>query len=103
MALPYYDTYRGVDICRAKNDTYGHPRYVVHFLAFPNLDPGKWETETHAAYFQRHIGLVARAIGGTRYRGSDFGGGVVFQSYYPEANIDRALAATLDTNGEVIR
>ena len=58
----------GVDFYRVNNDVNGNPRYVVHFLAFaPDYETAKKR---------------ANAIGFKVYRGRDFGGGFVGQSYY---------------------
>jgi hypothetical protein len=43
---------------KVKNDVYGNPRYAIGVAA-----------------------EVARRLGGTAYRGADYGGGYVFQSY----------------------
>jgi hypothetical protein len=57
----------GVDFYRVNNDQNGNPRYVVHFLAFaPDYETAKKR---------------ANSIGFRVYRGRDFGGGVVGQSY----------------------
>ena len=58
---------KGIDFYRVKNDVNGNPRYVVHFLAFAS---------DYATAKKR-----ANAIGFRVYRGRDFGGGFVGQSY----------------------
>ena len=80
-------------------DYYGNPRFVVHFLDFSNLDP---DPENRASGIDelvsmqaRYIDNVRHAVGGKRYRGKDFGGGIVFQSYNVEATLRHALAQTV--------
>ena len=66
-----------MDWKRVNNDIYGNPRYVCHFseLSTPS-DAGLPVLNRYAAAVTR-----AKAIGGRRYRGRDFGGGIVFTSY----------------------
>lgn len=65
-----------VELTRVNNDINGNPRYVVHFLEF--LKDGEYSTieEGFAIALEK-----AKTIGGKMYRGKDFGGGIVFQSY----------------------
>jgi hypothetical protein len=56
-----------IEFTKIKNDTYGNPRYVVHFL---NI----------ADNYQDAIHL-ANKIGGRKYHTKSYGGGIVFQSY----------------------
>ena len=58
----------GVEFYQVNNDVNGNPRYVVHFLAFAS----DYETAKQRA----------NSIGFKVYRGRDFGGGFVGQSYY---------------------
>ena len=62
---------------RVNNDIYGNPRYVCHFLALSTPE------DADIPVLYRYDAAVARAkaIGGRRYRGRDFGGGIVFTSY----------------------
>ena len=63
---------------RIKNDINGNPRYVVHFLDILN------DNETKDFRFMEKYELAvskAKEFGGKVYRGKDFGGGIVFQSY----------------------
>ena len=77
-------------------DYYGNPRFVVHYMNFPNLDP---DPECMASGIDeivsvqnQYIDNVRHAVGGKRYRGKDFGGGIVFQSYNVEATLRHALS-----------
>jgi hypothetical protein len=62
---------------RINNDINGNPRYVVHYLAFLGED--------ERGYDLAHT--RAKKLGGKKYRGKDFAGGFVFQSY----NINETL------------
>lgn len=59
---------------RVKNSVYGNPRYVVHWLAFKQLCDDEDMT-----YDKAH--RIAKKLGFRKYRGSDYGGGLVTQSY----------------------
>ena len=61
----------GHDFYRVNNDINGNPRYVIHFLAF-NSD---YDTARK----------LANSIGFRVYRGKEFGGGFVGQSYNLES------------------
>jgi hypothetical protein len=63
---------------KINNDVNGNPRFVVHFLDLLN------EGERQGLDVLQSFDLAvkkARKVGGTKYRGRDFGGGIVFQSY----------------------
>lgn len=67
--LPFYKT---------KNDINGNPRYIIHFLYLLN------ENECKGLTLDQKFNLAlkkAKKIGGKQYRGKEFGGGIVFQSY----------------------
>ena len=49
------------------NDVNGNPRFVIHYL------------DLHDDYDEAL--KIGRKFGGKKYRGKDFGGGIVFQSY----------------------
>jgi hypothetical protein len=60
---------------RITNDTNGNPRFVFHFLAFLG-------SETGSILDMYQIALKkSRKLGGKAYKGKDFGGGIVLQSY----------------------
>jgi len=61
------NTFNGHEFFRVNNDVNGNPRYVLHFLAFAS--------NYSEAY------TIARAAGFKEYRGKNFGGGFVTQSY----------------------
>lgn len=71
---------------RVNNDINGNPRYVIHFL---NLLTSKEQDEISAkarpmqaiSDMYREAVNKASDIGGKRYRGKDFGGGIVFEAH----------------------
>jgi hypothetical protein len=69
----------GFDFYRVNNDVYGNPRYVIHFLAFANeYDDAR---------------KIANRLGFRIYRGRDFGGGFVCQSYNLENTAEGIINA----------
>lgn len=71
---------------RVNNDINGNPRYVIHFL---DLLTSKEQDEISAKArpmqaindMYREAVNKASDIGGKRYRGKDFGGGIVFEAH----------------------
>ena len=63
-----------IEFTRVNNDFYGAPRYVTHFFSLLNED------EKTLSNYKLAV-KRANTLGGKVYRGSDFGGGIVFQSY----------------------
>ena len=63
-----------IEFTRVNNDVYGNPRFVTHFYSFLN------EEEQTLSNYNLAV-KRANKLGGKKYRGSDFGGGIVFQSY----------------------
>ena len=63
-----------IEFTRVNNDVYGNPRYVTHFLSLLNEDEQTLSNYNLAV-------KRANKLGGKKYRGSDFGGGIVFQCY----------------------
>jgi hypothetical protein len=74
----------GNDFYRVKNDINGNPRYVTHFHAF--LNDNEFGTGDYELAKKR-----ANSLGFKVYRGKDFGGGFVCQSYNLENDIERIL------------
>jgi hypothetical protein len=72
---------------RINNDINGNPRYVVHFYDLLRDNEGEG-----LDVFQKYEIAVkkARKVGGAKYRGKDFGGGIVFQSYNITETINKA-------------
>ena len=67
-----------IEFTRVNNDFYGNPRVVVHFVDL--LTDKEYDTlSIEDGYNLAH--KRALKLGGAKYRGKDFGGGFVFQSY----------------------
>ena len=75
-----------MEFIRIKNDVNGNPRYVVHFFSLLT-DKEQQEIRSKAKPLEAVTDMYnfaaakANKIGGKKYRGKDFGGGIVFQSY----------------------
>ena len=65
---------RTIEFTRVNNDFCGNPRFVTHFFSF--LKEDEQTISNYNLAVKR-----ANKLGGKNYRGSDFGGGIVFQSY----------------------
>lgn len=81
------------DFVRVGADTNGNPRYVIAFyrLGFSASPTGYLDALA-----------LARPFGGKRYRGKDFGGGIVFTSYALRVEVVDPLNARLkDLNAGV--
>ena len=67
------------EFTRVKNDVNGNPRYVVHYLSLLTN-----KEKFGSCYMPNGYEIAlrrSRAFGGKKYRGKDYGGGIVFQSY----------------------
>ena len=84
------DTYRDVEFYNIEPDTYGNPRVVVWYGDIPFRD--RFDGELFCGYQSAHFAHSAKVLGGKRYRGKWFGGGIVLQSYGLKRAIDEALA-----------
>ena len=91
-----------ITFTRIKNDTNGNPRYVCHFL---NLNT----EEELAASGDAWIGISekysiackrANKIGGKKYTAKAYGGGIVFQSYNLQCEVDAINDVTGRTGTE---
>ena len=74
----------GNSFYRVNNDVNGNPRYVTHYLAFlrdDELGLGDYEIAKKRA----------NKLGFKVYRGKDFGGGFVCQSYNLENDVERII------------
>ena len=74
-----------IEFTRVNNDFYGNPRYVIHFFSLLKEDEQTLSNYNLAV-------KRANKLGGKKYRGNDFGGGIVFQSY----NIDRTMQLVIN-------
>lgn len=84
------DTYRDIEFYSIEPDTYGNPRVVVWYGSIPFRE--RSEGEPYGDYQSAHFAHSIKALGGKRYRGKWFGGGIVLQSYGLKRAIDKALA-----------
>lgn len=75
-----------IEFKRVNSDVNGNPRYVCHFFELLT-DKEQEEIRAKARPFQAVSDMYSEAvfkakkIGGKKYNGKDFGGGIVFQSY----------------------
>lgn len=67
-----------ISYTRVNSDSYGNPRYVVSY--FNLLTPYEQETLHYSEKYD-YAAKRANRIGGSKYRGKDYAGGIVFQSY----------------------
>lgn len=65
---------------RTTNDISGNPRYIVHFF---ELLTDEEQCSSALSIMEKKMIAIKRAksIGGKAYKGKDYGGGIVFQSY----------------------
>lgn len=80
-----------MDYKRVNNDVNGNPRYVFHFLDFiSDNDSATAPQGMNRILYLKNLAVEkARSLGGKAYRGKDFGGGIVIQSYNIEETIKR--------------
>lgn len=91
----------GISFHRIKHDSNGNPRYVFHFLSIVN-EKDEAEAKERAElpgskmFFTQHLFTIAhrkaKQIGASKYRGKDFGGGFVVQSYNLEKTSESILS-----------
>ena len=79
-----------IEFTQVNNDFCGNPRFVTHFYSFLNED--EQTLSNYSLAVKR-----ANKLGGKKYRGSDFGGGIVFQSY----SLDRLAQRINDLLGNI--
>ena len=87
----YHYGFNPVEFFSVDNDVNGNPRYVVDFTHFIDRQEGIMSD------FKRAL-TNAKKVGGSKYRGKDFGGGIVLQSYNKrttEVNINKARLGLL--------
>lgn len=75
------------DFTLTKNDINGNPRYILHFFNLLNEVEG--DNYSLSIMEKKAIALNrAKKAGGKAYKGKDFGGGIVFQSYNLQSTCD---------------
>lgn len=76
-----------IEFTKVNRDIYGNPRVVCHFLDFINERDEEEAKEKEKQGYNGCLYLFnvalkkAHKIGGSKYRGKDYGGGIVFQCY----------------------
>lgn len=73
-----------VEAFRVKNDVNGNPRYVVSFMSVGT----------------RYNEPLYNKVGFSKYRGKEFGGGLVFTSYSLEDDFNRMVRRYKELKGE---
>ena len=73
------ETVQGITFTRTNADVNGNPRYVVHFTDV--LPDNYRETLPDIRARYQYAVKLSHRWGGSKYRGRDFGGGIVVQSY----------------------
>lgn len=85
-----------MDFKQVKNTVNGVPRYVIHFLEFLSNEESevKYRLFDSPTFEDRYRIAVnnSRQFGGKIYRGKDFGGGIVLESYNISATIKEIKA-----------
>ena len=74
------------NLTRVNNDVNGNPRYVFHFLAL-------------ADRYAEAVKVAKKLIGGKKYHTKSYGGGIVFQSYNVQNDLD-ILNAYIEENNK---
>jgi hypothetical protein len=66
-----------IEFTRIKNDINGNPRRVCHFLNF-------------APTYERAL-FLAKKLGGKKFHNKQYGGGIVFQSYANDMELQKRI------------
>ena len=74
------------NLTRVNNDVNGNPRYVFHFLEL-------------ADHYGEAVTVAKKLIGGKKYHTKNYGGGIVFQSYNVQNDLD-TLNAYIEENSK---
>jgi len=81
---------------RVNNDINGNPRYVFHFLdCIPERERVGVDAWEVSRLFYRTLNIM-KTLGGRKYRGKDFGGGIVFKSHDIDGTIAKIKALKSD-------
>lgn len=73
------ETIQNIEFFRVRNDINGNPRYVFHYRDLSNS--------------YKKAKILAKSIGGKVYRGHDFEGGIVIQSYNLNHTVKNIISA----------
>ena len=70
-----------MEFTKIRNDIYGNPRYVVHYLeCMPKIYRAKQTLEELPKEYQKTVRLM-RKLGGRKYHSKKYGGGITFSTY----------------------
>jgi len=72
------------DLTRVNNDVNGNPRYVIHFLALLTEE----ESGDISNRYNLAIAKAKKLFGGKKFHNKQYGGGIVFQSYNTQMELD---------------
>ena len=70
------------NLTRVNNDVNGNPRYVFHFLALAD------DNDSINTRYNNAVTVARKLIGGKKYHTKSYGGGIVFQSYNVQNDLD---------------
>jgi hypothetical protein len=71
----------GLDFTPINNNYYGNPRYIVHFFTFlTDAERKTYGIDTRGYLFDLAVER-SRKVGGKKYKGQIYGGGIVLSSY----------------------
>jgi hypothetical protein len=89
-----YNTFKSklseLELDRAASDINGNPRYLIYYLDFADLLNIDLEPFPFREKFEVVIKHANYVLSGSKYRGKDFGGGIVFQSYNTSGDLSNA-------------
>lgn len=75
------ETVNGIEFTEVKSDMYGNPRSVIHFMNFlTQAEKDSWGIDTRNYLFNLAL-KRSRKVGGEKYRGKSYGGGIVLQAW----------------------
>jgi hypothetical protein len=75
------------DLTRVNNDVNGNPRYVIHFLALITEEDRQAEDYIFNSY-NIALAKAKNLFGGKKFHNKQYGGGIVFQSYNTQVELD---------------
>lgn len=84
------------DFVRVKNDTYGNPRYVCHFL---NLDVYGYKSDFSISDRYGMAVNLSKKLGGRRFHNKQYGGGIVFRCIYNLDELCNRLNELMQSKG----
>lgn len=74
------------NLTRVNNDVNGNPRYVIHFTALIT-DKDRLDTDITDRY-NLAVSRAKKLFGGKKFHNKQYGGGIVFQSYNVQVELD---------------